>query len=337
MKHSYSFIAILFVAFISSASAETFVTTSPVSALLTQQEHSVPATVESLNQTSLSAEISAKITHISVRVGDRVTKGTELIQLDCRSYQSRTRAQQASRNQLQAQRKLAASQLKRARNLKTGRTISEEDIERRESELASLDAQIAAQAQAIAQAELDTARCTISAPFNGVITRKSGHLGSLANPGTTLLEIVQLDNAEVNAELRESQANDLTNGQSATFLHNDKTYPITLRTLLPVVNSVSRTRAARFEFTDEQAPIGAAGRVVWIANRFLLPADYLQRRNDKPGVFLLKNNKAFFHVIDNALEGQPSPVDLPSDSLVIIDGRENLRHDDPVTLIKAEQ
>ena len=90
------------------------ITTRPLAEVLIYPERSAPATVESLNDADLSAEITARIERILVRVGDEVAAGDALVELDCRDYRSRLAAQQAALRQLEAQHRLAASQLERA-------------------------------------------------------------------------------------------------------------------------------------------------------------------------------------------------------------------------------
>ena len=53
---------------------------------------SAPATVVSLNDTSVAAQIKARIDEISVKVGEVVEVGSVLVRLDCTDY--RTAGQQ---------------------------------------------------------------------------------------------------------------------------------------------------------------------------------------------------------------------------------------------------
>jgi RND family efflux transporter MFP subunit len=167
--------------------AATPVTTRPYAEVQIHPERSAPAEVLSLNDAELSAEITARIDRIPVRVGDQVRPGDLLVELDCRDYASRRKAQQATLTQLEAQHRLAASQVERARNLRERRGASEEEVEQRETELLALDAQLAAQREAVAQAELNVARCAIRAPYPAAVTARLASEGTLAAPGTHLL------------------------------------------------------------------------------------------------------------------------------------------------------
>ncbi|HIP53818.1 MAG TPA: hypothetical protein EYH03_07405, partial [Chromatiales bacterium] len=128
------------------------ITAASLNELLVPRRYDVPATVTPLNHSHIGAEITGRIASIPVRVGDQLGKGTPLVHLDCRLPRSRLSGAIASRNALRAQLKLARNQLRRARNLSSGRTISDEEVERRESEVDALTAQIESQDEAIRQA-----------------------------------------------------------------------------------------------------------------------------------------------------------------------------------------
>jgi RND family efflux transporter MFP subunit len=319
-----------------SLAAEIPVTVVPLSKISIQPEYSAPATVESINNADLSAEVRARVAAIPVRVGDLVDPGDVLLRLDCRDHKSRLAAQQANLRQLKAQHKLANSQLERARNLGRARNISQEELEQRSTELAALDAQVQAQAEAVRQAELNVERCTVRAPFRAVVTARLTDVGNLANPGTALVRLVQIDAREVVARLRPDEAAEAAKAKQLELLYLGKRYPLALRRLLPVVDPATRTVELRLEFTAAAAPSGASGRLVWRSRGTYLPAHLLVRRGDSLGVFLLANGHAIFHPVERAQEGQPARVALPADSLIIVEGRQRLQDGDSVRASAAD-
>lgn len=314
-----------------TAGAATPVTTAPLSQLLVQAEHSAPGIVVTHNSPALSAEISARIDQIPVRVGDRVNAGDTLVRLDCRSYRSQLAASRARLQQLHAELRFAGEQLKRANDLKRKKSISEELVEQRQSELDSLSAQEKAQQEQVEQANIQVEHCTINAPVNGVVTERLASVGGLASPGTTLLRVVQLDQLEVSAQLREEEASELAQATRFWFDYQGKRSPVRLRQLLPVVDSRTRSREVRLVIDNDKVPAGAAGRLVWQAKQHRIPADYLVRRGEQLGVFHLNGDQAHFHPLPEALEGQPATIDLKPDTRIILEGRYGLQDGDPVS------
>ncbi len=304
------------------------VTTKPVSEVVFHPERSAPAEVVPLNDARLSAQINARLLELPVHVGDQVAAGDLVARLDCSDYQSRLEGQRATRNAMQIRLKLARTQLNRARNLLKARNISNEEVDRRDTELSALESELLAQKEAETQASLQIGRCTVEAPFDAVVSERLASVGDMASSGTPLMRLVQLERAEVSARLRPVEAESGAQAQVVEFEWLGRRYPLKLLHLLPLVDPKTRTVELRFAFIDEAAPPGASGRLLWRADRDHLPADLSLRRNGSLGVFLYQNGKAIFHALPNALEGQPMQSDLPHDAVLILEGRHGLRDGD---------
>ena len=302
------------------------VTARPASELLFHPERSAPAEVVPLNDARLSAEINARVLEIPVRVGDRVTAGELLVRLDCRDYASRAEAQQATQRALSSRLRLARTQLKRGRNLKKRSNISNEEVDARETEVLALEAELAAQKEAEKQARLNIERCEIKAPFTAVVSERLASVGALAAPGTPLVHLVQLDDAEVSARVRPLEADEGAQAKIVHFSYLGRRYPLKLLRALPVVDPRTRTIEVRLGFTAEAAPPGASGRIHWRSASAYLPADLLVRRDSRLGVFLVNDSHARFHPLPEALEGRPARSDLPGDARIIVQGRHSLRN-----------
>ncbi|MEN8179904.1 MAG: efflux RND transporter periplasmic adaptor subunit [Pseudomonadota bacterium] len=306
----------------------------PLHELLRQAEFSAPASVKPLNAPSLAAEISARIETIPVLVGEQVNKGDPLAELDCRYHQSRLQAARAGLQRIDAQLQFADAQLKRAKDLKAKRSISDEVLDQRRAELLGARADRLSQQELIHQAEIDVQRCTINAPFDAVVTERLAQVGDLANPGTPLLKLIQLEDLEVSAELRGSETKSLGQVQAIRFEYAGSDYALRLRRLLPVIDERTRTQQARLSFTQEAAPAGAAGRLIWQGAADELPADYLVRRDGSLGIFLVADGLAHFHRLEHAREGQPVRLQLMPDIRLVTDGRQRLQDGDPVSILE---
>jgi len=307
------------------------VTTAPLGSLLVTPELSAPASVVARNSPTLASEIDARIESIPALVGDRLEPGDEVARLDCRIHASRLRGARATGAQLTSQKTFAASQLKRAQDLQKRKGISEEIVEQRAADLAALENQLLAQQEAIGQAAIQAERCVVFSPFAAVVTERLASAGDLANPGTPLVRLVQLDNAEVSAELQTADADRLQAADAVWLVYQGEPFPLRLRQLLPVVDERTRTQQARLVFSGRSAPPGAAGRLVWRSGTGLIPAEYVVRRDRRLGIFYLDDGEARFHPVTDALEGQAAPVALPPETPVIVEGRHRLTDGEAVT------
>lgn len=87
---------------------------------------SVPASILSLKDALVSAEISANISQIKVDVGDTVKKGDELARMDCREYDARVEQAQANIDTVNAQILTAKSVIKTRSSEIEGSNANEE-------------------------------------------------------------------------------------------------------------------------------------------------------------------------------------------------------------------
>ncbi len=311
---------------------ELLVTVKPITKALIKHQQSAPANVTSVNTSKLSAEITAVIEKIHLRVASQVRQGDVIVKLDCEDYQSRLLQQQAIRQQLLQRLEYTRSQLDRANNLKSSKNISQDLFEQRETDVAGLRSEIAAQDQVIRQHQNQIDRCTIRAPFNGVVEERLASIGELASPGTPLVTIRQTDALEVSARLRANQS--ISKDAKVYFEFNDKQYPARVNRISNIIDNRTRSREVRLSFTEAGAPSGAAGRLTWMDKGSWLPTDILVRRNGELGVFLLVDNIARFHVMPHAMEGQHARTDLPAQALLVVDGRQNINDGDILTVQK---
>ncbi len=311
------------------------VTVIPYGKLRLLPQHSAPATVTALNRSRLSAEINAKIDAIHVKVGEQVEQHAPLVSLDCRDHRSRLNQQKSESARLKSQVKQAENRLKRARNLKTDKNISEEQLENRETELISLHAQLQAQRETVEQHHRNVERCTLKAPYSGQVEARLASEGELAAPGTPLIELLQLGDAEVEANIRPERATQLNNAQ-AHFTYLNRSYPLKPARLSSSLDAKTRTLMIRLTFASEQAPTGAAGRLVWQDPRHHIPADYIQLRNGRLGVFIADNGIARFLLLQDAMEGRPAPIELTETASIIDQGRHGLIDGDKIKEIFSE-
>ena len=299
------------------------VTSKPLSELLKDSIQSAPATVESLNRSQLSAQINAQILHIPVKVGDVVSPGAVLVELDCRDAQLALR-------QAQSNMKFAEHQLKRSQTLHKSKNVSDEQHNQRQTDFEL--AQLAIQLQ-----QLQVSRCKVKAPFNGVVVARYAAEGELAAPGTRLLSLLDTQRVEVVASVLLQHVDEVEKAERRWFEAQGVRYGLSLRATVRDVNPRARNRVLRFDFVEQKALPGSPGRVKWQAAYPVLPAEYLVRRKNDMGVFILKNNRARFVKFENANEGQAFPVDLPATTQIIIDGRFSLRDGDVVKNTKPKQ
>lgn len=283
--------------------------------------HSAPATVLSLNDSTISAQINAAIDTIPVKVAEVVSKGQLLVIMDCRTAM-------AARDASKARYALATYQLERAIKLGKEKHVSEEILRTREAE------KVVSQSD-LSEKQMDVDHCHLKSPFEGVVVEKIASNGEWVNRGEPLIRLLDLEKLEVSAQIAELVSTDLVNRQGFVFIAGSHKYPLALNRIAANVDASSRTREVRLTFSDKHADPGQSGRLVWQSAGKLLPASYLVKRDSKYGVFILDrdSSKAKFIVVTDAQEGRPFSVELPEETQLIDRGRHTVNDGDSVKVI----
>lgn len=146
--------------------------------ITTQEGHpqtEVVGTVKSVNQAVIAAKVTGAIEEMPVVLGSAVKAGDLLIKIS---------AGEISAKVLQAEAQLAQAK----RNLERERKLLQKNAATPESVKSLEDIYMVADA-AHREAVTMLGYTSITAPFDGVITRKMASIGDLATPGTPLLQL----------------------------------------------------------------------------------------------------------------------------------------------------
>jgi len=287
------------------------VTTRLLSDVWFEQTMRASAEAVSLNHPQISAQATGEVMSIEVETGDQLEKGQVMVRLDCRQSEFN----QAVLNDAYA---LALKEFKRSRSLQKNNAISEQQVTQATSTLeqASIRKQ---------QAELSVEHCLIIAPFDGVVTERQIQLGAVAVPGSPVLTLLQTDAVEVRVRLTREELASLEAAAEIQFISENRIYPLVLRSVLPVIDSVSNKRAVRLSVVGDAPFPGAPGDVMWQSEGKYLPVELIVERENDLGYFVEEQGEAHFLPLSGARLGHPARIN--SDKVnagrikVIVEGR----------------
>jgi RND family efflux transporter MFP subunit len=151
---------------------------------------SLPASVMPWVNLTVSAEVRGKVTTLSVREGQRVSKGDVIAHLDPRDYENNLRSTKAS---------LAAAKA----SLKRLTELQRERLSTR-SQLDDAVAQVENYQAAMDTAALNLERCAITAPMDGIINQRHIESGQYLNVADPVVEILQIDRVKIIVGIPES-------------------------------------------------------------------------------------------------------------------------------------
>ena len=194
-------------------------------------------------------KVGGFVAEVRVEENQTVKAGDTLVVLDDRDFRarlaqteadlaallatvnSRTRVGQAEAAVAQAQANAvkAAADLARIEPLAAQNVVSQQQLDAARAAAAAAQAQLAA-AQAMLvgadarvasaraardQAALQLSYTRLTAPSNGVVSKKTVEIGQLVQPGQPLMSVVPLEDVWVTANLKETETADVTPGDSA--------------------------------------------------------------------------------------------------------------------------
>ena len=213
--------------------------------------------LEADRDVEIRSRISGRIEELAVDVGDRISKGQLLIQVDDLQQKELVRQAEAAirvtvaEKSTQDLRVIAAKrEHDRQKNLATKGVGTAQQMEAAESKLAIAEAESRLAASKVAQAEteleqsrLELAERRIESPLDGQVASRTVQVGDLAKSDVGLLRIVDLSTVRTAVHVGESDYSQLREGQPAEVRGDTYPDPFPGRVvrLAPVLDPETRT------------------------------------------------------------------------------------------------
>ena len=331
----------------------------------------VQGTVEARNSAQPAAIVAGTIDEMLVDEGAVVKKGQPLFQIDKINLESRVQIErdnqkvaaasraeaEAALNQAEATFKKAETDYRRFKKLfNDEKAITLDTFERAETTYkqaeaglthakALVDLAAAREAQAVTSlkiAEKQLADSRVTAPFDGVITRKIKDRGDYATSGTGVLQLDDLSCLDVVFVLSADYYGEIVPGKTALLLTGTGEKPTEAIPYYkaPSLHPVTRTfevKAGLPKATPYAPGMLCNIRIIMEEHRALgVPNAAVGRRNGQSMVFKLDNGKAVAHPVKTGLVDDGYTELLDAQALhgtdVIVEGQAFLNDQDPVRL-----
>ncbi|HTM10609.1 MAG TPA: efflux RND transporter periplasmic adaptor subunit [Verrucomicrobiae bacterium] len=209
----------------------------------------------------VGTQVSGQLKKIYVQIGDSVTKGQLVAEIDPRVYESQVEANEAHIASLKAQLEqqkaaavLAHQNLQRNQNLINANAVSQQALQETQSQAAVADAQVQSIVAQIQETEsnlkgikTNLGFTKIYAPMSGTVTTMPAREGQTLNANQTapvVMQVANLDLMTVRAQVAEADVPRLKEGMAAYFTtlgNNERRWQGKVRQIQPapeVVNEV---------------------------------------------------------------------------------------------------
>ena len=302
MRHATRFVLATFMGSMLASAGAAPLQTVTVSAAASDPSYQAEGVVEAVRQSTIAAQVPARITEMHVRAGDAVKAGQVLVRLDPRTAADQLASSQAQVAAAQAQLEAARKDFDRNRRLYEKQYISQAAMEQAETQFKAAQAQAKATTAQAGVATTQSSFTTLVAPFSGIVASVGVEVGDMASPGLPVMTIYDPTELRVVAQLPESYAQNLAGNRPIRIaLPGTKDGPryleATRMVLLPTADPATHTRQVRLTLpanTQGLAP-GMFARAVFPLTgtesaRIAVPASSLVRRPEFSAVYVIDAN-----------------------------------------------
>lgn len=202
----------------------------------------------SREEAAVSAEVTGfRVARVLADVGDVVSAGQVLVQLDDALIRSQIDQQAALLAQAEVAARQAASQAARVRDLEGTGALPQEQIDQRRFEAESRQAAVRAQAAQLADLRTRAAKLLVRAPVGGVILERTVRPGDMSGAGgQPMFRIARDRMVELSAQVAESALASIRPGSSAAVMLPDgRRIQGTVRMVSPAVSTETKLGEVR--------------------------------------------------------------------------------------------
>jgi RND family efflux transporter MFP subunit len=263
-----------------------------------------PGTVESLQKTRLSAEVSGRVQAVPFDAGDRVEAGATLVRLDDSDLQAQLEVAQSALAAAEARLKEARQTFQRTKNLFEQDSASEQQMDQATAALQQAEARRSQARAEIRQLRIRLDKTTVAAPFSGTVVTKHIETGELAQPGTPLITLLDPKHLRLVARVQESRLPDLLGAGPAQVRVPalGERFAAQRVTVVPQGDERTHTFQVRLRLpAGAPASAGMFGRAEFHLGTFeglVVPDEAIVRRSEITGVYVVTEGRVSFRLVE---------------------------------------
>lgn len=264
------------------------------------EERWLTATIGARFESDLSFRTGGKVLKRLVNVGDRVTRGQPLAELDGADYDLATGIANAQYKAAIIDATQADSDQGRFGRLAGEGAMGTADLERQKSRADASKTRVEQARQQLELAKNRNSYATLVAPYDGVVTAMRMEVGQVVSEGQSVLSFAKDGEREVVVELPEDMVSKAKQYQAKGQSWNDPKTLATLhlRELSPIASIQGRTYRARYapmpesRATMDRIPLGSTAQLqlsLPSAAGMTVPLSALIKTNNTPGVWVVNS------------------------------------------------
>ena len=197
--------------------------------------------------------VSAYVDTVLVRPGAVVKRGEVVATLDCRNASALSKQIEAQARAVDATSTAAANEAARLTQLLQGKYVSENEVDIKQADAASKQAQLAALRAQMMSTSLEVSDCVLRAPFDGEVAERSIDPGAFVRPGSSIATIIDRHLVRITADVPEDDFEAVAAGTSVRLhlLATNKDLVAKVSRRAPAVDPATRTAHIELDVDDE--------------------------------------------------------------------------------------
>jgi RND family efflux transporter MFP subunit len=302
-------------------------------------------TLLAVNRAELKAEVSGRVTRVTVQEGDRVAAGEVLCAQDEDELLLAVQSADAQLAQARIQAQQSERDNERYQALLVKHSVTKQSAQQAETAYNANRAAVAAAESNLGLARTRLRKARTTAPFAGEVAKRAVQPGEVLSPGQTAFELVDNRKLEIMADLTAESIPKVKVGMKVAFrvAGYDQPFAATLTQVSPTVQADGRTLRVRLEVPNGDGRLKgglfAEGVIQTDSHASLpaVPARLVTARVGSADVFVAENGTARARRVQVGPEQDGwRPVEgLAPGTLVIDQGRELVAEGSALKVVPA--
>lgn len=244
--------------------------------------------------------VSAYVDTVLVRPGAVVKHGQVLATLDCRNSDALSKAVSMQARAVEKTQKAMANEAARVSTLLDGGFASTDEVEQKEANSESKQAQLLALRAQMMGSDLQVADCVLRAPFDGEVSDRQMDPGAFARPGSAIVTVVDRNTVRLVADVPEDDFSDVVPGSPVRIhvLATGQELAARVSRRAPAADPSTRTMHIEVDLPnrDHVIPVNTTAElrldVGQASPATQIPLNAAEVRGDKATIFLVEGNIA---------------------------------------------
>jgi len=249
-------------------------------------------TVEAVNEATVSAQTSGRITEILVDVNDFVDAGAVIMRLTDSEQRAALRRAEAALQEAQARFQEAQTEFERISVMYQNETVSRARFDQASANHEATKARLESARAGVAAAREQLDYCQVKAPYAGIVSKRHVEVGESVVPGKPLMSGLSLQAVRVRVDVPQSMVDPIRNIGKARVYAGDHLIEGTSLTFFPVADPATNTFRIRVNLPDNEVVLYPGmfvkvGFIVGETSRLLVPAEAIVQRSELTALYVV--------------------------------------------------